>query len=66
MIEDRINKIGLKLSKNISYRETGSGRALVMLHGIGSGSASWLNQLESIQGFRLIAWDAPDMEILLF
>ena len=30
-----------------------------MLHGIGSGSASWLNQLESIQGFRLIAWDAP-------
>jgi pimeloyl-ACP methyl ester carboxylesterase len=35
--------------------------ALVLLHGIGSGSASWAAQLESLpaQGLRVVAWDAP-------
>lgn len=59
MIEKRINRFELKRSKNISYRESGKGRALVLLHGIGSSSASWLFQLESLKGYRLIAWDAP-------
>ena len=59
MIDERIAKFALRTSKGISYRETGSGRALVLLHGIGSQSASWLNQLETLQGYRLIAWDAP-------
>ena len=59
MLDERIAKFALKTSKGISYRETGSGQALVLLHGIGSQSVSWLNQLETLQGYRLIAWDAP-------
>src|SRR5262245_37274077 len=59
MIDERIARFPLKTSKGISYRETGAGQALVMLHGIGSQSTSWLNQLETLQGYRLIAWDAP-------
>jgi pimeloyl-ACP methyl ester carboxylesterase len=59
MLEDRIAKFTLRKSGGLSYRETGSGQALVLLHGIGSSSASWLNQLETLQGYRLIAWDAP-------
>ena len=59
MIDERIARFALKTSGGISYRETGAGQALVLLHGIGSQSASWLNQLETLQGFRLIAWDAP-------
>ena len=37
----------------------GAGQALVCLHGIGSSSAGWLCQLETLKGYRLIAWDAP-------
>jgi pimeloyl-ACP methyl ester carboxylesterase len=46
----------------VSYRDNGvqSATTIVFLHGIGSGSASWLQQLESeFGGCRLIAWDAP-------
>ena len=44
----------------ISYREAGDGEPLVLLHGIGSGSASWASQLVSLSDrFRVIAWDAP-------
>ncbi|MDM1781261.1 alpha/beta hydrolase [Acinetobacter indicus] len=43
-----------------SYREAGQGKALVLLHGISSGSASWVKQLQDLaQHFHLIAWDAP-------
>ncbi|MEA3192265.1 MAG: hypothetical protein QOD26_598 [Betaproteobacteria bacterium] len=59
MLDDRIAKFAPRKSKGISYRETGAGQALVFLHGIGSSSASWLNQLETLKGYRLIAWDAP-------
>ena len=59
MLDDRIAKFAPRKSKGISYRETGAGQALVLLHGIGSGSASWLNQFETLKGYRLIAWDAP-------
>jgi len=59
VVEARLARFPLKHSRGISYRETGKGPAILMLHGIGSSSASWLNQLESLQGFRLIAWDAP-------
>jgi pimeloyl-ACP methyl ester carboxylesterase len=46
--------------KNLAYRESGEGPALVLLHGIGSGSASWLFQLEDLANqYRVIAWDAP-------
>ena len=59
MIDERIAKFAPRKSGGISYRESGAGRALVFLHGIGSSSASWLNQFETLKGYRLIAWDAP-------
>jgi len=59
MLDERIARFGVKTSKGISYRETGAGQALVFLHGIGSQSASWLNQLETLKGCRLVCWDAP-------
>lgn len=47
----------------ISYRQAGEGdRVHVLLHGIGSASASWQAQLDAAQGrsdLRLLAWDAP-------
>ncbi len=43
-----------------AYREAGQGPALVLLHGISSGSGSWVNQLTQLATtFRVIAWDAP-------
>lgn len=43
-----------------AYREAGQGEYLVLLHGISSGSASWVNQLEVLSHhFHVIAWDAP-------
>ena len=58
-LDERIAKFPRRKSKTISYRETGAGQALVLLHGIGSSSAGWLGQLETLVGYRLIAWDAP-------
>lgn len=44
----------------ISWREAGRGIPVVLLHGISSSSASWLQQLETwSQRFRVVAWDAP-------
>ena len=44
----------------MSVRECGSGPALVCLHGIGSGAASWLDTaLLLAPQARVIAWDAP-------
>lgn len=44
----------------ISYREAGDGMPLVLLHGIGSGAASWRSQLELLSDrYRVVAWDAP-------
>lgn len=46
--------------RDISYREAGTGPPVLLLHGIGSGSASWEGQLDGLAGtFRMIAWDAP-------
>ncbi len=46
--------------RRFSYRESGSGPAMVVLHGIGSGSGSWYGQLEGLSSdYRVIAWDAP-------
>ena len=59
MLDERIARFAPRKSKTISYRETGAGQALMLLHGIGSSSASWLHQLETLEGYRLIAWDAP-------
>lgn len=44
----------------ITCLEAGSGDPLVLLHGIGSGAASWQAQLEAFSDrYRVIAWDAP-------
>jgi len=44
----------------VSIRGAGEGPSLVLLHGIGSGSGSWIYQLDRLSGrFRVIAWDAP-------
>ena len=58
-LDERISRFPRRQSKTISYRETGAGQALVLLHGIGSGSAAWLGQFERLSSYRLIAWDAP-------
>ena len=58
-VDDRLARFPRRQSKGISYRETGAGQALVLLHGIGSSSAGWLCQLETLARYRLIAWDAP-------
>ena len=44
-----------------AYREAGTGEQyLVLLHGISSGSGSWVIQLENlVSSFHVIAWDAP-------
>ncbi|GAA4351526.1 alpha/beta hydrolase [Variovorax defluvii] len=45
---------------SVSVRECGTGPVLVCLHGIGSGSASWVDTAQLLAGeARLIAWDAP-------
>ena len=49
----------------VAYRESGAAAGPVthvLLHGIGSASASWLMQLEAAAGddrVRVLAWDAP-------
>jgi pimeloyl-ACP methyl ester carboxylesterase len=62
-IEERISAVPPKTSRGLSYRETGKGQALVLLHGIGASSGGWLYQLEELgKRFRVIAWDAPGYE----
>ena len=44
----------------LSHRSAGTGPDIVLLHGIGSGSGSWVFQLEALSGTcRVTAWDAP-------
>lgn len=47
-------------SGRLAYRDSGSGTPVVFLHGIGSGSGSWVRQFEGLtEDYRCIAWDAP-------
>ncbi|MDU9415623.1 alpha/beta hydrolase [Pseudomonas sp. zfem005] len=44
----------------VAIRECGQGPVVVLLHGIGSGAASWLHCAQRLAGdYRVIAWDAP-------
>jgi pimeloyl-ACP methyl ester carboxylesterase len=55
--DSRITRAG---DATFSYLEAGSGPPLVLLHGIGSGAASFRCQLETLSArFRVVAWDAP-------
>lgn len=63
-IDARIEAIPLQYAElstgRLSYRDAGAGTAVIFLHGIGSGSASWLLQFEGLVGHcRCLAWDAP-------
>jgi pimeloyl-ACP methyl ester carboxylesterase len=50
----------LQTDHGLSYRLAGNGTAVVFLHGIGSSSRSWRQQLENLpDGYTKIAWDAP-------
>lgn len=43
-----------------SYLEHGTGPAIVLLHGVGSGARSWRTVLPYLaRSFRVVAWDAP-------
>ena len=45
---------------SFTFLEAGGGPALVLLHGIGSGSGSWAGQIPAFADrFRVVAWDAP-------
>lgn len=45
---------------DVSVRMAGSGPDVVLLHGIGSGSGSWVYQLAGLSSrCRVVAWDAP-------
>ncbi|MCP8687677.1 alpha/beta fold hydrolase [Marinobacterium sedimentorum] len=61
---DKLNRFPLQQvtvnGRRLAYREAGSGPVLLLLHGISSGSGSWVQQLESLSAqYRVIAWDAP-------
>jgi pimeloyl-ACP methyl ester carboxylesterase len=46
---------------DIAYERTGSGPALVLLHGyVGDGATTWRRQLDGLADeFTVVAWDAP-------
>ncbi|WP_341317336.1 alpha/beta hydrolase [Paraburkholderia sp. IMGN_8] len=57
-------QIWLASQRAVSYREVDSADSdalpLVLLHGIGSGAASWVQQFEVLGATRrVLAWDAP-------
>jgi len=56
-------QVELASQRVLSYREaceTSDASPLVLLHGIGSGAASWVQQFEALSASRrVLAWDAP-------
>jgi pimeloyl-ACP methyl ester carboxylesterase len=55
-----LKKITLENERVISYRESGSGTPLVILHGLGGRSESWVPQYQGLGAdYRVIGWDAP-------
>lgn len=61
LLDQRFPERSVELAGSvISYRTCGSGPAIVLLHGIGSGAASWLHcALRLAQDAQVIAWNAP-------
>ena len=63
-LEERLDAIPIRYVElsfgRLAYRDSGEGTAIVFLHGIGSGSASWVLQFEELaKDYHCIAWDAP-------
>lgn len=61
LLESRFPERSVDLGNGVvSYRSCGNGPAIVLLHGIGSGAASWLHcALQLAQDAQVIAWNAP-------
>ena len=52
--------VALPSGAQVAIREAGTGAPVVLLHGIGSGAASWLPCALALEPHsRVIAWDAP-------
>lgn len=63
-LESFPNSVVVSVNGSFGYREAsragGSATPVVLLHGIGSGSASWVHQLDGLSGERkVLAWDTP-------
>ncbi len=55
-----LKTIDIGNDEQISYREAGNGTPVVILHGLGGRSESWVPQYEALSGrYRIIGWDAP-------
>ncbi|MEM7407080.1 MAG: alpha/beta hydrolase [Pseudomonadota bacterium] len=55
-----LKQMDIGAGRRIGYRDAGSGPALLLLHGVGSNSQSFDEQLRGLaDAFRVIAWDAP-------
>jgi pimeloyl-ACP methyl ester carboxylesterase len=61
-----LQQVATAAGQTVGYREAGTASVnhdalpLVLLHGIGSGAASWVQQFEALGGTRrVLAWDAP-------
>ena len=61
LLEDRFPERTIDTGHGVvSYRACGSGPAIVLLHGIGSGAASWMHcALKLGREARVVAWNAP-------
>lgn len=61
LLEQRFGQRSLVFNESRqAIREIGSGPAVVLLHGIGSGAGSWLEvAMQLSQYARVVAWDAP-------
>jgi len=67
LVDERIAAFPVKEANTskgtLCYRECGSGDPVLLLHGVGSSSASWVDFMACagnvLPGRRFIAWDAP-------
>ena len=60
MSAPELKKVNIGQNRVISYREAGKGPPVVILHGLGGRSESWVPQYEGLsRSNRIIGWDAP-------
>ena len=60
MSAPELKKVNIGKDRVISYREAGKGPPVVILHGLGGRSESWVPQYEGLSNSNLvIGWDAP-------
>jgi pimeloyl-ACP methyl ester carboxylesterase len=59
-IETKSKGVALHDNTVVHYREAGQGPVLLLIHGLGSSSESWINVMEPLaRGYRVIAIDLP-------